>query len=58
MTPLPCPKCGSTDLEVFANVVECMECDARGPVQDGPEMYCDRRVSIEEWNELCQRTNK
>ena len=49
---LPCPKCGGTDLDVLANVVECMteECDHQGPFQDGPEFACDWRWAIVDWN--------
>lgn len=47
---LPCPKCGSKDLEFFANVVTCFDCDHWGPDQKGPEFMCDRRDAINDWN--------
>lgn len=47
---LPCPKCQSTDLDFFASVVECFDCDYLGPAQKGPEYMCDWRTAIEDWN--------
>lgn len=47
---LPCPKCGSSDLEFNANVVTCYDCDHWGPDQDGPEILCDWRDAINDWN--------
>lgn len=49
---LPCPKCGSKNIEVFANVVACLDCDTWGPEQEMPEILCDWRIAIEEWNEI------
>lgn len=47
---LPCPKCHSTELDVLANVVECLDCDYIGPWQEGPEYVCDWREAINDWN--------
>jgi len=47
---LPCPKCGSKDLDFFANVVACIECDHYGPAQTGPEFMCCEREAINDWN--------
>lgn len=46
----PCPWCGSSDTEISANVVECMDCGASGPRQEMPEILCDRNIAIEAWN--------
>jgi hypothetical protein len=54
----PCPFCGSSDLDVFANTVSCDQCGCDGPRQDGPEMYCDRRIAIEAWNRRAEITVK
>lgn len=49
---LPCPKCGKRDdLAFFANVVCCEACEHYGPSQEGPELICDGRYAIEDWNE-------
>lgn len=47
---LPCPKCSSLKLEIWANVVECSDCEHCGPAQDGPEFICDWREAIWDWN--------
>jgi hypothetical protein len=50
---LPCPFCGAEgeeNLELCANLVQCLECGARGPAQDGPEILCDPRIARTEWN--------
>lgn len=47
---LPCPKCGSRDLERNANVIVCMDCDHFGPMQDELEIFCDWRQAINDWN--------
>lgn len=47
---MPCPKCGSRDLEFNANVVVCMDCEHWGPGQEGPEFMCDWRDAINDWN--------
>lgn len=46
----PCPECGSKDLDFLANLVECMDCGHTGPAQKGPEVLCDWRQAIEDWN--------
>lgn len=58
----PCPKCGSTDLDVLANVVECLDCEYSGPDHgihpDGnrlPEYMCDWRTAICQWNDACNK---
>lgn len=47
---LPCPRCGSTDHEVFANVISCLDCGFDGKFQSGPEFLCDWREAIIDWN--------
>ena len=50
IAPLPCPHCGGTDLDVLANIVECLDCEFEGPSQSGPEFMCDWRDAINDWN--------
>jgi hypothetical protein len=47
---LPCPVCGSAKLETYANVIGCNECGHYGPAQEGPEILCDWREAIIDWN--------
>jgi len=47
---LPCPKCGNKELERFANVIVCEECEHWGPAQEGPEFMCDWRHAVNDWN--------
>jgi hypothetical protein len=52
---VPCPKCGSKDLEILANMVDCTDCDYHGPAQKGPELLCDWRWAIEDWNKAAAK---
>jgi len=53
---LPCPRCQSTEIEVNANVVVCMDCDYHGhdhadqPGRRLPEYMCDWREAVADWN--------
>lgn len=56
---LPCPFCGGEgddSLELCANLVQCLECGARGPAQDGPEFACSAHFAVTEWNRRAERT--
>lgn len=44
--------CGSRDLEVFSNVVECLDCGKRGPDQNKVEYACDWQIAIDDWNKM------
>jgi hypothetical protein len=50
---LPCPFCGSSDLEVLLDHVECRACSAQGPYSsysdDDPEEY-EPAAGVELWN--------
>jgi hypothetical protein len=50
MKLLPCPFCGSTKLETWANEISCEQCGARGPSQDGPECTTNPLIRDQEWN--------
>lgn len=51
---LPCT-CGSKNLEVFANLVECIDCGKMGPDQNVVEFLCDWRLAIEDWNDMIKK---
>lgn len=44
----PCPFCGSTNLKVYGNTVECHDCDATGP--DLGHCY-DQSEAIRRWDQ-------
>ena len=55
---LPCPFCGSADIVVNFDYVECRACQSHGPYVDVDE---DEQSQIKAWNErdlVCIRSQK
>ncbi|BCH59166.1 hypothetical protein RvVAR0630_17900 [Agrobacterium vitis] len=49
-TFLPCPFCGSTELETFTNLIECTKCHAMGPDAEGAEDQGSTENAEIAWN--------
>lgn len=52
---LPCPFCGSIEIEDHYIFMECAHCHSRGPVQNNGRFddhadFRDRELAIEGWN--------